>query len=212
LIEQSVRLPNNLLVGGLAFAVDRAGTGEFIAGAVVDQPGLAAAAASSLPPSVVCALAFFQGVRASSWRSEHRPEVAGTRRDLDPQQGLDGVRVGQGVPDRGVVGDGLGQEQPPPPGESLEALLDALVHVREPELEVEHRLAGHPEPWGFAPEGASVHRTSCDTQDLLTPTGDSDKRRCWHQKAGTLFGGWRCGDETGLKGSAAFERVVLTAE
>jgi hypothetical protein len=66
--------------------------------------------------------------------------------------------------------------------------------------------------WGFAPEGASVNRTSCDTQDLLTPTGDSDRRLCWHQSGGDLSGGWRCGDQLGLNGGSAWERVVLTAE
>jgi hypothetical protein len=66
--------------------------------------------------------------------------------------------------------------------------------------------------WGFAPEGASVNRSSCDTQDLLAPAGDSDKRLCWHQSGGSLSGGWRCGDQVGLNGSSAWERVVLTAE
>jgi hypothetical protein len=66
--------------------------------------------------------------------------------------------------------------------------------------------------WGFAPEGASVNRTLCDTRDLLAPTGDSDQRLCWHQSGSSLSGGWRCGDQLGLNGSSAWERVVLTAE
>ena len=76
---------------------------------------------------------------------EHRPQVAGASRHLDARQPFDGVRIGQGVPDRGVAGDRLGQEQAVAPRELLEALLDALVDVEEPELQVQHRFSGHPE-------------------------------------------------------------------
>ena len=63
---------------------------------------------------------------------------------------------------------------------------------------------GHSESWGFAPEGEVISRNSCDTQG-----GQADKRLCWHTGNSNLNGGWRCGANTNLNGSDAFERLVF---
>jgi hypothetical protein len=60
--------------------------------------------------------------------------------------------------------------------------------------------------WGFARSGDAVDRFSCD----VAP-GDDSSRLCWHSGAGNINGGYRCGADTSLNGSTAFERVVFTA-
>jgi hypothetical protein len=57
--------------------------------------------------------------------------------------------------------------------------------------------------WGFAPGGQAVTKNTCDT----TNTGSGD-RLCWHTNAGNMTGGWRCGSNTGLNASTAFERLI----
>jgi hypothetical protein len=69
----------------------------------------------------------------------------GTRGYLHSGQSLDRMRVGQSMAHSRVARNRLCQEQAVPPGEPLEALLDSLVDVEEPELQVQHRLTGHPE-------------------------------------------------------------------
>ncbi len=63
------------------------------------------------------------------------------------------------------------------------------------------------ESWGFAPLGAAVARGSCDVLQSLS----SDSRLCWHTLGGGLDGGWRCGADTELNGSVAFERLLFQA-
>jgi hypothetical protein len=57
--------------------------------------------------------------------------------------------------------------------------------------------------WGFARQGDPLSRSSCDTNNT-NPT----ERLCWHTGAGNLNGGWRCGSNTGLNGSVAYERLI----
>jgi hypothetical protein len=59
--------------------------------------------------------------------------------------------------------------------------------------------------WGFAPSGAVVSRSSCDTE-----TTDPGLRLCWHTFSQALDQGYRCGDND-LNGSSAFERVIFEA-
>ena len=56
---------------------------------------------------------------------------------------------------------------------------------------------------GFAPEGATLAKNSCDTQ-----TTDGDQRLCWHTSGGSLNGGWRCGNTKSLGRSNSWERVI----
>jgi hypothetical protein len=60
--------------------------------------------------------------------------------------------------------------------------------------------------WGFANQGDTVSLCSCDTD-----TSDGQDRLCWHTGGGTINGGYRCGNNVGLNGSTAWERVVLQA-
>ena len=57
--------------------------------------------------------------------------------------------------------------------------------------------------WGLAPGGQAVNKQECDTADM-----DSGDRMCWHTNAGNLAPGWRCGANTDLNTSAAFERLI----
>lgn len=58
--------------------------------------------------------------------------------------------------------------------------------------------------WGFAPLGASVSRTSCDTSGT-----DPEQRLCWHTGNGEIDGGWRCGATTSLNSSTDWERHIF---
>jgi hypothetical protein len=58
--------------------------------------------------------------------------------------------------------------------------------------------------WGFVREGDNVQKENCDTDT----SGANDERLCWHLSDD---GGYRCGAETGLNESGAFERVVYTS-
>jgi hypothetical protein len=67
--------------------------------------------------------------------------------------------------------------------------------------------------WGFALAGAPVDRDSCDIDDPSDPL-----RLCWHtvgEEYGfgndTFYGGFRCGADTDLNDSTAFERVIYQA-
>ncbi len=57
--------------------------------------------------------------------------------------------------------------------------------------------------FGYASPGLGVSRNSCDT--LNTSPGT---RFCAHTSAGNINGGYRCGADLALNGSAAFERVL----
>ena len=59
---------------------------------------------------------------------------------------------------------------------------------------------------GFAPAGAPISRSSCDTAN----TGDP-MRMCVHTGGGNLNTGWRCGATTGLNFNNGWERVILHA-
>lgn len=69
--------------------------------------------------------------------------------------------------------------------------------------------------WGFAPQGAAIALSSCDTVDSALTGGNTGgtgaDRLCWHLNPGALEGGWRCGTSEDLNSSTAFERVVLEA-
>ena len=58
--------------------------------------------------------------------------------------------------------------------------------------------------WGYAPVGQMVNRNSCDVNAGVD-------RLCWHTSAGNINGGYRCGSNTGLNGSVAFERIIYQA-
>jgi hypothetical protein len=68
--------------------------------------------------------------------------------------------------------------------------------------------------WGFAPEGDTIERMTCDVQDssIGASGGDGDKRLCWHTASDVLEGGWRCGRNDTLNSSVDFERLLFTAE
>ncbi len=89
---------------------------------------------------------------------QHDPQRRRARRHLDAGQPLDRVAVGERVTDRRVAGNRLGEEQPVSPRQPLEALLDSLVNVEEPELQIQHRLAGHAKPEVSGLDDARVHR------------------------------------------------------
>ncbi len=55
--------------------------------------------------------------------------------------------------------------------------------------------------WGFASEGDTVNKNICDNS-----AQDEVDRLCWHIDFDA--GGWRCGDNTSLNESTAFERIV----
>jgi hypothetical protein len=59
--------------------------------------------------------------------------------------------------------------------------------------------------WGFAKAGDPVDKNSCD----FNPSGNLDKRLCWHTGAGNIEGGYRCGTTTDLNGSTTWERIIL---
>lgn len=59
--------------------------------------------------------------------------------------------------------------------------------------------------WGFAPEGEEIDLNICDIA-TSSPSG----RLCWHTQPG--LGGWRCGANTNLNSSPAWERVVFEAD
>jgi len=61
--------------------------------------------------------------------------------------------------------------------------------------------------WGFAPGGASVSRSSCDTANT-----SPDERLCLHTNSGFIDNGWRCGSNTGLNSSSAWERVIFSTD
>ncbi len=61
--------------------------------------------------------------------------------------------------------------------------------------------------WGFALEGDAISLSPCDIQ-----SGNGELRMCWHTGAGAMNGGWRCGSQTGLNSSTAWERVVYSAD
>jgi hypothetical protein len=60
--------------------------------------------------------------------------------------------------------------------------------------------------WGFADQGDPIDRNSCDTASSA-----GQYRLCWHTSGGNLNHGWRCGTNTDLNSSSAYERLVLTA-
>ena len=67
---------------------------------------------------------------------------------------------------------------------------------------------GRNESWGFAPQGRSIGRNSCDT----ATDGGTENRLCWHTGSSNLNGGWSCGSNRSLNSSSAYERLVYTAD
>jgi hypothetical protein len=73
--------------------------------------------------------------------------------------------------------------------------------------------------WGFAPEGAPIELSVCDTYDINNGTDASTPLRlCWHTVGAdlgygsdTFYGGFRCGADTDLNDSSSFERVIYQA-
>lgn len=67
--------------------------------------------------------------------------------------------------------------------------------------------------WGFAPQGAAISRSSCDTSGSIWSSldGTQDQRLCWHTSSNTLQGGWRSGNNINLNGSSEFTRYLFTA-
>lgn len=61
--------------------------------------------------------------------------------------------------------------------------------------------------WGFAPQSASIIRSSCDVQDGL-----DDQRLCWHTNGGNFSGGYSCGENKGLNSSTSYERIIYQAD
>jgi len=67
--------------------------------------------------------------------------------------------------------------------------------------------------WGFAPQGDTINRNSCDivASSLSGSGADGDKRLCWHTSSGALNAGWRCGTTDSIFGST-YERVIFQAD
>ena len=59
--------------------------------------------------------------------------------------------------------------------------------------------------WGYAMPDDLLQRSSCDVAAGQYP----DRRLCWHTSGGNMYGGYRCGSNSGLNVSTAFERVVF---
>ena len=70
------------------------------------------------------------------------------------------------------------------PWQSLEALLDALVDVEEPQLEVQHGLSSHAKPKMTGLDDASVDRPHRNLEDVLR----------WFEAAVQLYVGEMCED------------------
>ena len=112
-------------------------------------------------------------VDALELQQDH-PQGAGPRAAPRRRQTLDRVRVRQRVPDGGVAGDRFREEQSVPPRQAFEALLDALVDVEEPELQVQHRLARDAEPEMARLDHAGVHGSHRHLEHALA--GDGPER------------------------------------
>lgn len=61
--------------------------------------------------------------------------------------------------------------------------------------------------WGFANAADSIDLNICDIS-----TTNADQRLCWHTQQSPALGGWRCGADTNLNSSPAFERIVYEAD
>jgi len=59
--------------------------------------------------------------------------------------------------------------------------------------------------WGFANQGQSVNRSSCDNNST-----DAEKRMCWHTGSSTINTGWRCGTNTSL--GTGWERLFYNRD
>lgn len=62
--------------------------------------------------------------------------------------------------------------------------------------------------WGFFHIGDGVLRSSCDTSTGTYPA----ERLCWTTSNGSMTSGYRCGEQRGLNGSRAWERVIYHAD
>jgi hypothetical protein len=60
--------------------------------------------------------------------------------------------------------------------------------------------------WGYIPAGENVIRSPCD---VAAPANGN--RLCWNLGGGNIKGGYRCGSNTGLNSSTAFERLIFKA-
>ena len=62
---------------------------------------------------------------------------------------------------------------------------------------------GTSESWGFAKQGDTIKRVSCD--DLKT--GTNNQRLCWHTSSTSITSGYRCGDVTAT--GDAYDRLMF---
>ncbi|MDD5272122.1 MAG: hypothetical protein PHU14_05325 [Methylovulum sp.] len=58
--------------------------------------------------------------------------------------------------------------------------------------------------WGFASQGNTLTRNTCD----VDASSGQNTRLCWQTANGNITNGGRCGTDTGLGQSGAFERVI----
>ncbi len=61
--------------------------------------------------------------------------------------------------------------------------------------------------WGFALEGDPISLNECDTENT-----NPELRLCWHTIQSFTVGGWRCGVNTGLNDSTAYEKLIYHAD
>ncbi len=61
--------------------------------------------------------------------------------------------------------------------------------------------------WGFALEGDSITRSSCDIAN-----DNEEFRMCWHSSNGTLTGGYRCGATKLLNQDDGWTRMIFQAD
>src|SRR5206468_449275 len=93
------------------------------------------------------------------------------RRHRHVREPLDCVCKGERMTDRGIAGDRFGEEQSVTPRESLEALFDALVHVEQSKLQVQHGLAGHTKAKVSGLDDAGMHGSHRYLEDALASHG-----------------------------------------
>jgi hypothetical protein len=61
--------------------------------------------------------------------------------------------------------------------------------------------------WGFAALGDTLSRTPCDA----ATSGNNNARLCWHTSAANMDYGYRCGANTDLNVSTAYEKLIFQA-
>ena len=105
-------------------------------------------------------------VEALQFQAE-RAQGAGPGGNLDPGRPFDRMAESRRVRKTGIAGNALGQADPMRDGQAFEQFLDALVHIKHPELEIEHRFARDAEQKMAGLDDAGVHRADGHLEDAF---------------------------------------------